>query len=180
MQISFVNLPFKTLLRLPIAFRMKTKFLNKIVLDLAPASLASLSSSVPFCPICSLLSSQDFFQLFTPVMLSPPSLEGLYTLFSLPRIFLTLSFYFHLLFRFQLKHHFHEENLPDPLSLPQSTPCHYRLSQGSIYILRVPCVRNDMFLCIIIWSISNPSFIFPWGPSSPRRNPFSDQCILSA
>lgn len=133
MQISFVNLPFKTLQRLPIAFRMKTKFLNKIVLDPGPASLLCVSSSVLFCPICSLLSSQDVFQLFTPVMLSPPSLEGLYTLFSLPRIFPTLSFfflYFYLLFRFQLKHHFHEENLPDPLSLPQSTPMPLQTESG--------------------------------------------------
>lgn len=36
MQISFVNLPFKTLQRLPIALGIKTKFLNKIELDLAP------------------------------------------------------------------------------------------------------------------------------------------------
>lgn len=39
MQISFVNLPFKTHQRLPIALGIKTKFLNKIELDLAPSSL---------------------------------------------------------------------------------------------------------------------------------------------
>lgn len=51
-------------------------------------------------------------------------------------------FYFYISFIFQLKHHFHGENSLDHLSL-HSTPCYPRLSQGSLYILRIPQVFSS-------------------------------------
>lgn len=62
MQISFLNLPLKTLQRLPTALGTKTKILNKVMLDLALASLFSIYHA-PFCLIYSSPAKPSFSYL---------------------------------------------------------------------------------------------------------------------
>ena len=73
MQMPFVNLPPKTLQRLPAALGTKTKIFNKTVLALAPAPVSSLFSC-PLCPTGSSPAKPTFLHLHLGCLPQPETI----------------------------------------------------------------------------------------------------------